>query len=145
MFYSMLFNTFRLDDVGYNKIGKYNIDTCYTFDCGYETAIWTNKEKIIIVERYEYRFLAEKGHKKWCEFCKTNPTKAYSVQFEEFINFDNKKNKKQKLYSLKDFKKEDVAYNTAIAEIKDKKLFDEFGNLIKEYNGENNGKSKYKN
>lgn len=39
---------------------------------------------------------------------------------------------KKKTYKLSDFKKTDVAYKTAIAEIKDKELFDEFGNLIKE-------------
>ena len=36
------------------------------------------------------------------------------------------------LHSLNDFKVGDVAFDTAFAEIRDKKLFDEFGNLVKE-------------
>lgn len=41
-------------------------------------------------------------------------------------------NTDNEVYSLNDFKIGDVAFDTAFAEIRDKKLFDEFGNLIKE-------------
>lgn len=35
-------------------------------------------------------------------------------------------------YSLNDFRVGDIAFDTALAEIRDKEIFDEFGNLIKE-------------
>lgn len=38
----------------------------------------------------------------------------------------------KKYYALNDFKVGDVAFDTAFAEIRDKKFFDEFGNFIKE-------------
>ena len=65
----------------------------------------------------------------------SNPTKATMIK-EFILNNDpylqetDMKNKKD--YSINDFKVGDVAYDTAFAEIRDKKLFDEFGNLIKE-------------
>lgn len=74
-------------DVLHTNINNYTIDSCYTFDEGYETAIWKGNNSIIVVERYSNIEEMQKGHKKWCEFCKTNPKKAYSVQEDIMINF----------------------------------------------------------
>lgn len=65
----------------------------------------------------------------------TEPTKATMIQEfiiknEPYSKESTTKNKND--YSLNDFKVGDVAYDTAFAEIRDKKLFDEFGNLVKE-------------
>jgi hypothetical protein len=64
-------------------VGDYTVDTCFTSDAGFETAIWKeNGEPMVIVERYEDKDQAQVGHEKWCEFCKGNPTEVYSVQLE---------------------------------------------------------------
>ena len=63
-----------------SKIGKYIIDSCWTWDCGYETAIWYKGCYMVIVERYDNEDDMKKGHDKWCEFCKTKPKEVYSVQ-----------------------------------------------------------------
>ena len=70
-----------------NNINDFTIDSCYTFDEGYETAIWKDLNNMIIVERYSTKEEMKEGHKKWCEFCKTNPIEAYSVQFDEIEKF----------------------------------------------------------
>lgn len=77
----------KADKVGNDVIGNYTIDTCYTIDQGYETAMWKDDGDIIIVERYPNKMRAEVGHSKWCEFAKTNPKFVYSVQLDEFVNF----------------------------------------------------------
>lgn len=64
------------------KIGRYEIDSCNTLDCGYETAISAD-ENLVIVERYSNKEEMKIGHEKWCEFCKKNPTKVYSIQYFE--------------------------------------------------------------
>ncbi len=60
----------------------YTIDTCDTVDFGWETAIWYKDNDMVIVERYEDKSNAEIGHKKWVEFCKTNPKSVWSVQLD---------------------------------------------------------------
>ena len=77
----------KADKAGNDIIGDYTIDTCYTVDQGYETAMWKGDGDIIIVERYPNKMRAEIGHSKWCEFAKTNPKFVYSVQLDEYINF----------------------------------------------------------
>lgn len=69
--------------VARTKIENYTIDTAYTSDYGYETAIWKDDNDMVIVERYPDMEESEEGHKKWCDFCKTKPEKVYSVQFDE--------------------------------------------------------------
>lgn len=73
--------------VARDKVGNYTIDTAYTSDYGYETAIWKGDNDMIIVERYSNKQESEIGHKKWCEFCKTNPKSAYSVQLDSEEEF----------------------------------------------------------
>jgi hypothetical protein len=63
-----------------NEIGEYTVDSCYTCDQGYETGIVKGYGNWVIVERYSTREEMEKGHEKWCEFCKQNPIECYSVQ-----------------------------------------------------------------
>lgn len=70
-----------------DEVGDYTIDTCDTIDAGYETAIWKDNNPMIIVERYDTWENSKKGHKKWCKFCKNNPTSAYSVQTDEIEEF----------------------------------------------------------
>lgn len=49
----------------------------------YETAIWNenSRDYIVVVERCDNEDDALKMHKKWCDFAKTNPKYAYSIQF----------------------------------------------------------------
>ena len=68
-------------------INDYTIDTTYTSDYGYETAIWEKDSDIAIVERYEDKSEAIKGHNKWVEFCKTNPSKVWNIQYDEYLEF----------------------------------------------------------
>lgn len=81
-----LFNNNRdlSDLVDRDIIGDYTIDTCYTIDQGYETAIWKGGGDIVIVQRYPDRKLAESGHKVWCAVCITKPEQVYSVQTERY-------------------------------------------------------------
>lgn len=58
------------------KFGKniFVVDTCFTPDTNaWETGIKKNDESWIIVEEYETRTLAEKGHKNWVNKLKKNP------------------------------------------------------------------------
>jgi len=41
---------------------------------------------MVIVERYVTREKMEYGHKRWCEFCRSNPTEVYSVQLDRVID-----------------------------------------------------------
>ncbi len=77
----------NLGEVLRDEINDYTIDSCDSFDEGYETAIWKGNNDMIIVERYSTKEEMHKGHKKWCEFCKTNPVKAYSVQLDQVCEF----------------------------------------------------------
>ena len=77
----------RQDVVGNDVVGEYTIDTCYTLDCGYETGIVKGSGHWIIVQRYETRELAEKGHAVWMAMCAAEPKGAYSVQFDIYERF----------------------------------------------------------
>ena len=39
-------------------VGRYTIDTCYTVDCGWETAVWKDNYDMIVVGRYATEELA---------------------------------------------------------------------------------------
>ena len=80
-------NNYEYRVVARTEVGDYTIDTAYTSDYGYETAIWKGDNDMIIVERYSNKQESEIGHKKWCEFCKTNPKSAYSVQLDREEQF----------------------------------------------------------
>lgn len=75
------------EKVGRDQVGAYTIDTCYTFDQGWETAVWKNSGKIVIVARYETKEEAQEGHEDWVAVCRFNPVSAWSVQCEAYINF----------------------------------------------------------
>lgn len=75
--------------VARDEVSDYTIDTAYTSDYGYETAIWKGDNDIIIVERYSNKEESEIGHKKWCEFCKTSPKSVYSVQLDREKDFED--------------------------------------------------------
>ena len=74
--------------VNRTDINGYTIDTAYTSDYGYETAIWKNgQHDMAIVERYADKDKAIEGHNKWVEFCKTNPSKVWNIQTDEYFEF----------------------------------------------------------
>lgn len=78
--FGILFNK-RDKVVGNDTVNGYLIDTCYTIDQGWETAVCYKENDWIIVARYPDRAMAEQGHKNWVETCTTNmPTHAFSVQ-----------------------------------------------------------------
>ena len=94
--YSMLFGAMlgeanRSEVVGRDTVGEYTINTCYTIDQGWETAVWKGSNPMIIVGRYASKEDAEEGHKDWCEVCKLNPSTAWSVQMERYENFEEDK------------------------------------------------------
>ena len=68
-------------------VGNYTVDTCYTVDQGWETAVWKDDHPMIIVARYETREQAKAGHEDWCAACRLNPTSAWSVQLDAYIVF----------------------------------------------------------
>lgn len=72
-------------DVLHTTVEEYTVDSCWTFDAGYETALWKNDHDMVIVERYNDQDEMIKGHKKWCEFCKMEPKKVFSVQYDENV------------------------------------------------------------
>ena len=74
--------------VNRTDINGYTIDTAYTSDYGYETAIWKNGQNdMAIVERYANKIDAVEGHSKWIAFCKDNPSKVWNIQTEEDFEF----------------------------------------------------------
>ena len=77
----------RGEEAGHDIVGDYTIDTCFTQDQGWETAIWKDVNKMAIVQRYSDKEKAEKGHKIWTAFCVGNPVKAYCVSCDKYIEF----------------------------------------------------------
>ena len=68
--YSTLFGLMMGEDnrsevIGRDVIGDYTIDTCYTIDQGWETAVWKGSNTMIIVGRYDYKEDDQEGHEKW--------------------------------------------------------------------------------
>ena len=55
------------------KAGKFEIDTCYTVDAGWETGIKPDGEVWIIVERYADKDQAKVGHDRWVKSLTDNP------------------------------------------------------------------------
>lgn len=72
-----------------NKINDYTVDTCYTSDYGYETAINKFDGDWVVVERYDSKEESQEGHEKWCKWCLDNPDaeSVYSVQTDDFEEF----------------------------------------------------------
>jgi len=59
-----------------DRIGEITIDTCYTIDAGWETAIsLDDKEHFYVVERYENKEKATERHSYWLEQVKKGMTK----------------------------------------------------------------------
>lgn len=77
----------RGEEAGHTEVGEYLVDTCYTRDCGFETAILKNDGDWIVVEYYKNLSEAKKGHEKWCKFCETNPKEVYSIQINQMKKF----------------------------------------------------------
>lgn len=74
--------------VANDTIGDITLDTAYTYDAGYETAIWRGDNDMIICERYESKEDAVKGHIAWVDKVQgwidndEIPETVWSVQFE---------------------------------------------------------------
>lgn len=78
----------RGEVVGRDEVNNYTIDTCYTIDQGWETAVWYKEYPMIIVARYPDKEMAAQGHQNWVETCTTNqPTHAFSVQTDRIESF----------------------------------------------------------
>ena len=87
--YGIMNNNYEAaEKVGRDEINNYTIDTCYTMDQGWETAVWYMDYSMVIVARYENKEKAQQGHDAWIDTCTTNcPTHAYSVQTERLESF----------------------------------------------------------
>lgn len=78
----------RGEVVGRDEVNNYTIDTCYTVDQGWETAVWYMEYPMIIVARYPDKETATQGHNNWIETCRDNhPTHALSVQTDCIESF----------------------------------------------------------
>ena len=77
----------RGEIIGRHKIGDYTVDTCYTLDCGWETAVCKGEGDWIVVARYETREQAQEGHEDWIYACGCFPTSAWSIQTERYEEF----------------------------------------------------------
>ncbi len=86
LIYGLLHNNHK-DVVGTDEVGDYLVDTCYTADAGYETAIKKWGGEWIIVRRYASREEAKEYHRDWVEFCKAAPASVYSVQADKRVEF----------------------------------------------------------
>jgi len=62
-----------------DAINEYVIDTCWTCDCGWETAIIKNND-IKIVSRYVDDKKAKEGHNKWIDKVKDNSFNYDSIK-----------------------------------------------------------------
>ena len=82
LFFRILNTTGNEERIGHSIVGNYEVDTVYTVDQGYETAIWKtgNSWDMIVVQRYEAKDEAIEGHSLWIEYCKLNPLGAHSIQ-----------------------------------------------------------------
>ena len=78
----------RQEVVGRDTVGEYTIDTCYTVDQGWETAVWKGEHDMIIVGRYASKEEAQEGHDGWRAVCAHNPVSAWSVQNDRYEYFD---------------------------------------------------------
>ena len=91
--FSTLFGIFAnnydaAEKAGHDEINDYTIDTCYTIDQGWETAVWYKEYPMIIVACYPNKEMATQGHNEWVETCTTNrPTHAFSVQTDRIESF----------------------------------------------------------
>ena len=91
-FYSTLFGAMlgsknRGEIIGRTEVNNFVIDTCYTLDQGWETAVWKGSNPMIIVGRYPDKASAQEGHDDWCAVCARNPVEAWSVQNDRYEAF----------------------------------------------------------
>ncbi len=68
--------------VGRTEVSGLIVSTCFTSDCGYETAI-LDKVGAHPVERYTTKEDSLIGHSKWCEIAKTAKTIVELAWFDE--------------------------------------------------------------
>jgi len=92
-FFSMAGN-YEQRKVENTVIGNVEIDTAAVTDSAqpYETGILSplyNNNHWVIVEMYETKEDAIKGHKKWCKIMKSPPTKLKDVGTSEIVSFAN--------------------------------------------------------
>ena len=68
----------------------FTVDTCLTPDTGtWETGIKCerlNGGAWVIVEQYENKEKAEKGHKKWVKYMGTKPKKLYDIMLSSWCS-----------------------------------------------------------
>ena len=74
----------QVDGVGHTTVGKYTIDTCFEGE-NYETAIWTNPDRMAIPAVYPNRVAAEQGHKFWCLAAAMAPTQVWDTATRTYL------------------------------------------------------------
>jgi hypothetical protein len=87
LFALMMGDKNRGEIVGRDEVNNYTIDTCYTLDCGWETAVCKGEGDWIVVARYETKEQAQEGHEDWIYACGCFPTSAWSIQTERYEEF----------------------------------------------------------
>lgn len=88
LMFGIMNNNYEIaEKVGRDTVGPFTIDTCYTADQGWETAVWKDSNDMIIVARYPTKEEAVEGHEDWKRACLLNPTSAWSVQTESYEAF----------------------------------------------------------
>lgn len=88
LFGAMIGKANRGEVVGRDEVGDYTIDTCYTLDAGWETAVWKGDGDTIIVGRYASKEGAAKGHEDWVAVCELCPTQVWSIQYDRYEKFE---------------------------------------------------------
>ena len=78
-------NPYRRVAAGRDRVKDYMIDTCYTSDCGWETAVWRGCSRLVIVEYYSSQEKAIEGHDKWRVFCANEPKGFWDVDIKEYV------------------------------------------------------------
>ena len=75
-------------EVGRDEVDGFIIDTCWTSDEGFETAIEQKNRIWVVVERYKNQEEAVSGHEKWCGFIREGKRKVKSLGWSDmsFMN-----------------------------------------------------------
>ena len=80
--------THNIREVGRDKVCGFTIDTCWTHDEGFETAIEDSKGDWHVVERYKNQEEAAEGHEKWIGKIRNGERKVKRLSWSDTTNLD---------------------------------------------------------
>ena len=80
--------THNIREVGRDNVCGFTIDTCWTNDEGFETAIEDSKGDWHVVERYKTQEESAEGHEKWIEKIRNGERKVKCLSWSDTSNLD---------------------------------------------------------